>query len=165
MPSHWSSRDAAHRLEGSPTGTQCLQAVGVAEAGLLYQQIEAIPDRDEQFHADEVVFCSLGDGATSEGEFWESLNTASQRRLPVVYLVEDNGYAISVPVEAQTPGGDISRLVESLPAPEGPARGRLRLPRQLHGAMQEAVQWARERQRPGAGARHGHASVLALALG
>ena len=147
MPSHWSSR-ALHIVSGgSPTGTQCLQAVGVAEAGLLYQQIDGIPDRDEHFQADEVVFCSLGDGATSEGEFWESLNTASQKRLPVVYLVEDNGYAISVPVEAQTPGGDISRLVERFP--------HLKVVRvdgcdfvASHAALQEAVQWARDRQGP-----------------
>jgi len=147
MPSHWSSR-ALHIVSGgSPTGTQCLQAVGVAEAGLLYQHIDAIVDRAEHFQADEVVFCSLGEGATSEGEFWESLNTASQKRLPVVYLVEDNGYAISVPVEAQTPGGDISRLVERFP--------HLKVLRvdgcdflASHTALQDAVQWARERQGP-----------------
>ncbi len=147
MPSHWSSRSLHIVSGGSPTGTQCLQAVGVAEAGLLYQQIEAIPERELQFNADEVVFCSLGDGATSEGEFWESLNTASQKRLPVVYVVEDNGYAISVPVEAQTPGGDISRLVERFP--------HLKVLRvdgcdfvASHAALTEAVTWARERQGP-----------------
>ena len=147
MPSHWSSRSLHIVSGGSPTGTQCLQAVGVAEAGLLYQQIDAIADREDQFKADEVVFCSLGDGATSEGEFWESLNTASQKRLPVVYVVEDNGYAISVPVEAQTPGGDISRLVERFP--------HLKVVRvdgcdfvASHAALTEAVAWARERQGP-----------------
>jgi 2-oxoisovalerate dehydrogenase E1 component len=147
MPSHWSSRPLHIVSGGSPTGTQCLQAVGVAEAGLLYQQIDAIADRDEHFQADEVVFCSLGDGATSEGEFWESLNTASQKRLPVVYLIEDNGYAISVPVEAQTAGGDISRLVERFP--------HLKVLRvdgcdfiASHAALLDAVQWARERQGP-----------------
>ena len=147
MPSHWSSRSLHIVSGGSPTGTQCLQAVGVAEAGLLYQQIDAIADRDDLFQTDEVVFCSLGDGATSEGEFWESLNTASQKRLPVVYLVEDNGYAISVPVEVQTPGGDISRLVERFP--------HLKVLRvdgcdflASHNALQEAVQWARDRQGP-----------------
>jgi 2-oxoisovalerate dehydrogenase E1 component len=61
------------------------------------------------------VYVSIGEGATSEGEFWESLNSASLGRLPVVYLVEDNGYAISVPVEVQTAGGDISKLVSSFP--------------------------------------------------
>jgi 2-oxoisovalerate dehydrogenase E1 component len=147
MPSHWSS-PALHIVSGgSPTGTQCLQAVGVAEAGLLYQQIAEIPDRESHFHADEVVFCSLGDGATSEGEFWESLNTASLRRLPLVYLVEDNGYAISVPVEAQTPGGDISRLVERFPHLKVIRVDGCDFPAS-HAALAEAVQWARDRQGP-----------------
>jgi 2-oxoisovalerate dehydrogenase E1 component len=115
MPSHWGHRRYNIVSQGSPTGTQCLQAVGCAEAGLLYQRITDIPGRQSRFHEDEVVYVSLGEGATSEGEFWESLNTACSRRLPVVYLVEDNGYAISVPVEVQTAGGDISRLVESFP--------------------------------------------------
>jgi 2-oxoisovalerate dehydrogenase E1 component len=115
MPSHWGHRKYNIVSQGSPTGTQCLQAVGCAEAGLLYQRITDIPDRQSRFHDDEVVYVSLGEGATSEGEFWESLNTACSRRLPVVYLVEDNGYAISVPVEVQTAGGNISRLVESFP--------------------------------------------------
>src|SRR5205807_9737608 len=68
-----------------------------------------------RFHADEITYISCGEGATSEGEFWESLSTACTKQLPVLFLVEDNGYAISVPVEAQTAGGDISRLVRSFP--------------------------------------------------
>ena len=147
MPSHWSSRPLHIVSGGSPTGTQCLQAVGVAEAGLLYQQIDAIPERDRHFQADEVVFCSLGDGATSEGEFWESLNTASQKRLPVVYLVEDNGYAISVPVEVQTPGGDISRLVECFPHLKVGRVDGCDFPAS-HAAVADAVAWARERRGP-----------------
>ncbi len=115
MPSHWGSKRLNIVSQGSPTGTQCLQAVGCAEAGRLYQKIADLPDREEHFHPDEVVYVSLGEGATAEGEFWESLNTACGKKLPVVYLVEDNGYAISVPVEIQTPGGDISRVVTCFP--------------------------------------------------
>jgi len=115
MPSHWGSRRLHIVSQGSATGTQCLHAVGCAEAGVLYASLEDIEDRDARFQRDEVVYCSVGDGATSEGEFWESLNTACTQRLPLVYVIEDNGYAISVPVEVQTPGGSISRLVSSFP--------------------------------------------------
>ncbi|MEO8682898.1 MAG: thiamine pyrophosphate-dependent dehydrogenase E1 component subunit alpha, partial [Vicinamibacterales bacterium] len=109
MPSHWGHRRLNIPSQGSPTGTQCLHAVGAGEAGMMYERITAIADRESLFHADEITYVSIGDGATSEGEFWESLNTACTRCVPVLYLVEDNGYAISVPVEVQTPGGDISK--------------------------------------------------------
>ncbi|MBM3817681.1 MAG: dehydrogenase [Acidimicrobiia bacterium] len=115
MPSHWGHVRLHIPSQSSATGTQCLHAIGAAEAGVLYERVAAIPDRESKCHKDEVVYLSVGDGATSEGEFWESLNTACTKKLPVVYLVEDNGYAISVPVEVQTPGGDVSRLVESFP--------------------------------------------------
>ena len=115
MPSHWGHKRLNIPSGSSATGTQCLHAVGCAEAGVIYQRVTEIPDRESQFHDDEVTYLSLGDGSTSEGEFWESLNTACTNQLPILYLVEDNGYAISVPVEAQTPGGDISRLVEHFP--------------------------------------------------
>jgi len=115
MPSHWGHR--AHHIvsQGSPTGSQCLHAVGCAEAGLLYERLPGIDGREARFERDEVAYVSLGDGTTSEGEFWESLNTACSRRLPVVYLVEDNGWAISTPVEVQTPGGSISELLRAFP--------------------------------------------------
>ena len=115
MPSHWGHKRLNIPSQGSPTGTQCLHAIGAGEAGMMYERISAIADRQERFHADEITYLSIGDGATSEGEFWESLNTACTRSVPVLYLVEDNGYAISVPVEVQTPGGDVSKLVESFP--------------------------------------------------
>jgi 2-oxoisovalerate dehydrogenase E1 component len=115
MPSHWGNERLNIPSQSSATGTQCLHAIGCAEAGLLYSRVEEIPDRESRFHPDEVTYVSIGDGATSEGEFWESLNTACTGKLPVLYLVEDNGYAISVPVEVQTPGGDISRIVEHFP--------------------------------------------------
>lgn len=142
MPTHWSSPALRIVSSSSACTTQCLHAVGAAEAGRLRRQIgidadPAAPDGDG-----EITLVSLGDGQTSGGEFWESLNTACSGRLPVVYLIEDNGYAISVPVEVQTPGGDISELVESFPGlhvirvdgTDGPASFR---------AMREAVAWAR----------------------
>lgn len=115
MPSHWGHKALNIPSQGSPTGTQALQAVGAAEAGMLYATLKDIPAREQQYEDDEVVYMSIGDGATSEGEFWEALNTACTRITPVLFMVEDNGYAISVPVEVQTAGGDVSKLVESFP--------------------------------------------------
>ena len=148
MPSHWSSPELNIVSQGSPTGTQCLHAIGVAEAGLIYEQVESIPERETKFHADEIVYCSLGDGATSEGEFWESLNTASMRQLPVVYVVEDNGYAISVPVEAQTPGRLHLEPGRAISAPEGPARATAAISWPASRRCRTRCQWARERQGP-----------------
>jgi 2-oxoisovalerate dehydrogenase E1 component len=115
MPSHWGHTKFNIPSQSSATGTQALHAIGAAEAGIIYQRVEGIPDRESKFEKDEVIYISVGDGTTSEGEFWESLNTACTRILPVLYLIEDNGYAISVPVEVQTPGGDISRVLENFP--------------------------------------------------
>jgi 2-oxoisovalerate dehydrogenase E1 component len=114
MPSHWGHEDHNLVSVSSPTGTQFLQAVGCAEAGVRAARL-GLADAGVEFHDDEVVLVTTGDGATSEGEFWESLNTASNLKLPVIYLVEDNGYAISVPVEVNTAGGSISSLVSSFP--------------------------------------------------
>jgi 2-oxoisovalerate dehydrogenase E1 component len=111
MPSHWGSERLNIVSQSSPTGTQCLHAVGCAEAGLILAGGEDGRARS----SDDLVYVSLGEGTTSEGEFWESLNTACTRRVPLVYMIEDNGYAISVPVDVQTPGGDVARLVESFP--------------------------------------------------
>lgn len=115
MPSHWGHKDLNIVSNSSPTGTQFLQAVGAAEAWVKYTAIEGIEDRDERIKGDEVVLVTTGDGTTSEGEFWESLNSACNLKLPIVYLVEDNGYAISVPVEVNTAGGSISKLVTGFP--------------------------------------------------
>src|SRR3989454_10801119 len=121
MPSHWSSKSLHIVSQSSPTGTQCLQAVGAADASLYFSQVREAAELASSFHADEVVYVSAGDGATSEGEFWEALNGACASKLPVFIVIEDNGYAISVPVDVQTAGGSISALGENFPdllAPE-----------------------------------------------
>jgi 2-oxoisovalerate dehydrogenase E1 component len=138
MPSHWSSRPLHIVSTSSSTATQLLHAVGCAEAGRYFARhpqaarIPGVPgDRsssppspsnhdyrafhDVEFQGDEVALACVGEGATSEGEFWEALNTSSNEKLPVIFCVEDNGYAISVPVEVSTPGGNISRLVANFP--------------------------------------------------
>src|ERR1700688_3449848 len=124
MPSHWTSTKLNIVTPSSSTATQCLHAVGCAEAGRFFtkppeaakehdgdsREVEYRSFKDVKFHGDEVVYVSIGEGLTSQGEFWESLNTASNGKLPVLYVVEDNGYAISTPVEANTPGENISEL-------------------------------------------------------
>ncbi|HEX7527493.1 MAG TPA: thiamine pyrophosphate-dependent enzyme, partial [Thermoanaerobaculia bacterium] len=118
MPSHWGSAALRIFTTSSPTATECLPGVGAAEAGRYLQREEAsgLLGAVAGAAADEIVVVTIGEGSTSEGEFWEALNAACLSRLPVVFVVEDNGYAISVPVEVNTPGGSISKLVRSYPS-------------------------------------------------
>ncbi len=124
MPCHWGSQRLHIVSTSSSTATQMLHAVGCAEAGrYLSRHPEAAAKvggdyrqfHDVEFHGDEVALACIGEGSTSEGEFWEALNTASNQKLAVIFMIEDNGYAISVPVEVNTPGGNISRLVANFP--------------------------------------------------
>jgi 2-oxoisovalerate dehydrogenase E1 component len=124
MPTHWSSRELHIVSTSSSTTTQLLHGVGCAEAGRYFSRHPEAAKKatgdyrafaDVTFHGDEIALACVGEGSTSQGEFWEALNTASNKKLPVIFCVEDNGYAISVPVEVNTPGGNISRLVANFP--------------------------------------------------
>jgi len=144
MPSHWSQPSLQIVNGSSATGTQCLHAAGCGEASKRLPLLGAPPPPVTQ---DEVTYVSIGDGATGEGEFWEFLNTICSERLPVVCLVEDNGYAISCPADYHTAGGDISRLVESFPNLEVIRVDGTDLV-QSYRAMREAVAYARARKGP-----------------
>jgi 2-oxoisovalerate dehydrogenase E1 component len=155
MPSHWGHPDWNIVSRSSCTGTQFVQAVGAAEATLYYegrpkalsQARKASLGEYVSYESQEIVYVSAGDGATSEGEFWESLNAACAMKLPLLYLIEDNGYAISVPVEVQTAGGSISRLARSFP--------NLHLaecdgtdPLESYSVCKQAVDYCRQRRGP-----------------
>jgi 2-oxoisovalerate dehydrogenase E1 component len=143
MPSHWGKKELNIVSVSSPTGTQFLQAVGSAEAVLKAKEM-GITDG---FEKDEIVLVTTGEGTTSEGEFWESLNTATNLKLPIVYLVEDNGYAISVPVEVNTAGGSISKLVSGFPGLYVQEVDGCDFHASLK-VMQSAVEYARKRKGP-----------------
>src|SRR5262249_2045921 len=155
MPSHWGQPRLNIVSKSSCTGTQFLHAVGAAEATQYYagrskalaQAKNAPLGKYVRHESDEIVYVSGGDGATSEGEFWESLNVACAKKLPLLYLIEDNGYAISVPVEVQTAGGSIAKLVKSFPGlhvadVDGTD------PLESYLVCQEAVSYCRERRGP-----------------
>jgi 2-oxoisovalerate dehydrogenase E1 component len=159
MPSHWSYPSLNIVTQSSPTGSQILQAVGCAEGGRYFARHPKAADIPEpkfsdyrqfkhvNFQGDEVTYVSLGDGTSSEGEFWEAMNAAALEKLPVIFVVQDNGYAISVPVEVQTAGGSISRLVSGFPnfhfeEVDGTD------PVASYGAFSRAVQYCREGHGP-----------------
>ena len=170
MPSHWGYKRLNVVTQSSPTGSQILQAVGCAEAGRYFTQhpkAAEVPTsqgdeekdyrhfKDVSFQGDEVTYVSLGDGTSSEGEFWEAMNAAALNKLPVIFCVQDNGYAISVPVEVQTAGGSISRLVSGFPnfhfeEVDGTD------PVASYGAFQRAAEYCRE----GHGPAFVHAHVI-----
>src|SRR5467141_2684788 len=155
MPSHWGHARWNIVSKSSCTGTQFVQAAGAAEATLYYEgrpkalaQAKKAPLGEHVNHErEEIVYVSGGEGSTSEGEFWESLNVACAKKLPLLYLVEDNGYAISVPVEVQTAGGSISKLVRNFPnlhVAECDGTD----PVESYSVCKEAVQYCRERRGP-----------------
>jgi 2-oxoisovalerate dehydrogenase E1 component len=147
MPSHWGSVKLNVPSQSSCTGSQALHSVGAAEASYRASLVKEVQDKVTGFNGDEVVYMSVGDGTTSEGEWWESLNTACNLKLPVIFVVEDNGYAISVPVEVATAGGDISKLVEGFPN-----LYRQKIdgtdPLESYAAFKRAVDYCRERKGP-----------------
>jgi len=147
MPSHWGSVKLNVPSQSSPTGTQLLQGVGAAEATYRASLLKDIQSSVTGFKGDEVVYVSIGDGTSSQGEFWEAMNTACNLKLPVVFLVEDNGYAISVPVEVQTAGGSLSDLLIGFPdlliqKCDGTD------PLDSYNTFQKAVKYCRERKGP-----------------
>jgi 2-oxoisovalerate dehydrogenase E1 component len=155
MPSHWGHPKWNIVTKSSCTGTQFVQAVGAAEARLYYndhpkalsQAKKAPLGQYVRHEADEIVYVSGGDGATSEGEFWESLNVACAKKLPLLYLIEDNGYAISVPVEVQTAGGNVSKLVRDFPGLHV-AEVDGTDPLESYAVGKEAVDYVRQRRGP-----------------
>src|SRR6202048_4404648 len=155
MPSHWGHPEWNIVSRSSCTGTQFVQAVGAAEATVYYQDRPKALAKAKKaplgqyvsYEDNEIVYVSSGDGATSEGEFWESLNTACIKKLPLFYLIEDNGYAISVPVEVQTAGGSISKLTRSFPdlhVAECDGTD----PLESYAVGKEAVEYCRQRRGP-----------------
>ncbi|KXK00432.1 MAG: pyruvate/2-oxoglutarate dehydrogenase complex [Acidobacteria bacterium OLB17] len=147
MPSHWGKKELNVPSQSSCTGTQALHSVGAAEASYRASLVKGLQDKIVGYKGDEVVYMSVGDGTTSEGEWWEALNTASNLKLPVIFVVEDNGYAISTPVEVGTAGGDVSKLVAGFPDlyiqnVDGTD------PIASYAAFKRAVEYCRERKGP-----------------
>ena len=147
MPAHFGDIRYNIVAASSPTGTQFLNAVGTAEAGLRAANAPELRKHVGSFADDEIIVCTTGDGATSEGEFWEALNTACNLKLPILFVVEDNEYAISVPVEVQTAGGNVSRLLTGFPDLKIVECDGTDL-MESHRAAREVVDWCRQRRGP-----------------
>jgi len=149
MPSHWGHKKLNIVSQSSPTGTQFLQAVGAAEALVKYKDLEdQYPELAGRARGDEVVLVTAGDGTTSEGEFWEAMNSACNLKLPVLFLIEDNGYAISVPVDVQTAGGNVANLVRNFPNLYWVGEINGNDPIESYGILKEAVAHCRARKGP-----------------
>lgn len=155
MPSHWGYQDLNIITRSSATGTQWNQAIGCAEASFYFDRVPTAIEKARlaplgdavRHQSDEIVLVSGGDGTTCEGEFWEAINTASLKKLPVLFLVEDNGYAISVPVDVHTAGGSISRLLRDFPNFHiGECDGTD--PIESHATLRRAVEYCRQRRGP-----------------
>ncbi|RPI06805.1 MAG: tungsten formylmethanofuran dehydrogenase [Ignavibacteriae bacterium] len=144
MPGHYGKKPLRIIAQSSPTGTQFLQAVGVALAV-------------KKEKTDEVVYVSSGEGATSEGEFFEAVNWASRESLPLIFFIEDNKLAISVPVTSQTAGGSIYEVVKGFKGLERFHCDGTDIV-DTYTAMQKAVQRGREHHGPSLI----HASVVRL---
>jgi 2-oxoisovalerate dehydrogenase E1 component len=134
MPGHFGMKQLRIITHSSPTGTQFLQAVGVALAV-------------KKEKLDEVVYVSSGEGATSEGEFFEALNWAARETLPVVFFIQDNKLAISVPVTDQTAGGSIYEVAKGFKGLERFKCDGTDIV-ETYVTMQKAVQRARENRGP-----------------
>jgi 2-oxoisovalerate dehydrogenase E1 component len=149
MPAHWGDVDLNIVTKSSCTGTQFLQSVGLAEAGRYLEEMDQkkISLEGRTYQADEIIYTSCGDGTTSQGEFWEGLSTAIVNKLPVMFMVEDNGYAISVPTKVQTPGESISNAFANMPGLKiYKCNGSC--PIESYATMFEAAKYIRKERRP-----------------
>ena len=149
MPAHWGNVKLNIVSKSSCTGTQFLQSVGLAEAGRYLEKMdkEEIPLEGRTYQNDEIIYTSSGDGTTSQGEFWEGISTAVVNELPVLFMIEDNGYAISVPVEVQTPGGSISKAFGQMPGLKTfQCDGNC--PIESYATMTEAAKYIRNERKP-----------------
>ncbi len=134
MNLHIGSKDLKMPTSSSPTGSQYLQAVGTALSCRFRE-------------TDEIVYVTGGEGSTSEGEFFEAANWAAREKLPVIFVIQNNSYAISVPVENQTAGGSIYKALSGF---EGLNRFHIDGTDFLlsYGTAKEAVRLARNGEGP-----------------